>query len=105
MGFGLDPLTFEHMTPKQITDFIKAKMDKKREELRERAMFDYSHALNIAQFIGSMLDKDTKPIEIYELYPELFKEEKERASKLSLDNQINKLKAFVSSKGVERGKQ
>ena len=55
---------------------------------------DYQQAQLIACFVSGMFKKDPEYPAIYDVYPSLFKEEKEQAEKIERIESINRLKEF-----------
>lgn len=63
------------MTLGEIIKTIKAKQRKHKNELKEKAMQDYKLAIAITSNVAQLVNKENKPIDIYDLNAELFEEE------------------------------
>lgn len=76
------------MTVGEINQVIKAKEEQKMDELRLQAMMDYKLSECITIGIGCMMNKGNKPQPLYDIYPTLFKEQKEKADELKQKTEL-----------------
>lgn len=67
---------------------IKVYKQHKDETVKETLMYNYSLAGYIRNFIASILSNDFKPPTLYELYPELFKQELENKDKEKIEQEL-----------------
>ena len=72
---GIDIRLFYDYTLKEIKLLIKAYNDRISDNLKIQAQMDYTSNLTLANFIGTMLSKDSKPPEFEELYSFLYTDE------------------------------
>lgn len=72
----------------EIRDLIKVYTKHKEEKTKETIMYNYSLANYIRIFIGSILSKDVEIPNIYELYPDIFKDELEKNRKERIEQEL-----------------
>lgn len=83
---GLSEFDFWNMTLAEINRYVEAQERIRKREAKERATFDYIHAMLVGRAFS--VSKDNPYPEIYEVYPELFdgqsKEEKKQEQRTQL---------------------
>ena len=83
-----------NLTYSEIYLLVKTNQERIKLDLKNRAKMDYQQAQLIACFVSGMFKKDPEYPAIYDVYPSLFKEEKEQAEKIERIESINRLKEF-----------
>lgn len=69
------------MTYLEITTAIKAYNNKQKYEMQKKASMDYVLADLIGSSLSRLFSKDAKYPQIHDVYPHLFKEEKQKQEK------------------------
>ena len=67
---GLSEFDFWDMTLAEINRFVESKLRTDKTKAKEKATFDYIHAMLVGRALGA--SKENPYPEIYEVYPELF---------------------------------
>ena len=69
---------FWDSSPMELYDFMESYNRRETRRLKQTAMMQYNQAVMIAQQWANLKDKDFKPAEIWDFYPELFADEKKK---------------------------
>lgn len=75
--YGIEEKDYWNMTYGEAVRSIKAKAKKEKDEYKQKLTSDYALANLIGVSVGRLLSKDAKMPDLYDCYPELFKEEAE----------------------------
>lgn len=76
------------MTLHEIIESIKAYKNRQEYRLKERALMDYKLAQCISDNIASIIDKENKVLEFFDVYKELFEKESKELEKQKIKNEI-----------------
>lgn len=68
------------MSIAEVARALKAYQKKITLEQKQKASFDYAHAMLLGKIISHVISGKGKPPRLYDVYPELFKEERQRSS-------------------------
>lgn len=88
MYCGIKPYEFWEYSLDEIKDLIEVYKKHQEEKTKETIMYNYSLANFIRIFIGSILSKDVEIPNIYELYPDIFKDELEKNRKERIEQEL-----------------
>lgn len=90
---GISEFDFWNMTLAELDRAIASKQRLMKLEAKERAIFDYTLAIMIANGVGSAISGGEGIPDIYEMYPGVFSEEIEEA-KAKKQKKIDELSAL-----------
>ena len=94
LDFGYTPSFFWDLSLKEAYEIIESKQrvnerdhEKEIYNLKTNLIFNSVLASQIAENVACIFSKDAKVTDVYDLMPELFKEEREQAQKQLAENQ------------------
>lgn len=94
MQNGLSEKDFWDMTIAEILRYIKAKNEQRDLEDKRKAYFDYIQAQTIIKGVAIVFGSKSTMPQLYELYPQIFKQEIEESQKKEAELFKARLKQF-----------
>lgn len=85
---GVSPCEFWEYSPGEVTDIIESFVRKEKNRTKEKLMYNYQLATYIKLFVGSLLSKDIEVPELYDMYPEIFKDERKSIEKEKIEKEL-----------------
>lgn len=81
------PSEFWDLCLDEIIDLLSAYNEKYKSDLKSKLILNNILARQIGEHVASLFDKNAKISALWDLYPELFKDEKEKYDKQMQENQ------------------
>lgn len=104
---GITPSLFHESTIDELIDLIKSYGRKEEARQKENIVLNYMLARQIGENVAILFDKDAKVTQLWDLYPDLFKKEKEindkRAREAEMEAYKAKFTAFAYSVNSKKG--
>lgn len=105
----MEVVSFWNYGVDEIIDIIESHRRVEKAKIKQEISNNYMQAFMIRDCVASLFDEKVKPKQLYEIYPDLFVEDKEVAEELQRQNEleINKerLRAFAErfNKNLKKG--
>lgn len=90
---GITPSLFHESTIDELIDLIKSYGRREEARQKESIILNYMLARQIGENVAILFDKDAKVTQLWELYPDLFKKEKEINDRKAREAEIEAYKA------------